>query len=347
MKYLFLECGWKWPNGIYHERKENHPIANQAEINTIKEILVIFFCGIGDMVVFIPALEALSSFFRKSRISIMTSPPANRLLDNHPCVEGTFSLDAVDQSDFFRRFDLIINLSGHKDEINRILRATNVKHLIIKDQLFDKKYPLHASKYHLELIKEITTSFYKPLVYVTDEERQAAQNYLINEKLNPDMDLIIAIHPGSSNPSKVWDWRRFLKVCNLLIRNYCAKILLLSGPSEQGISEKIANTIVEPLVVVKEPLRLIAALLEQCRLLITNDSGIMHLAAAVGTPIISIFKSSLSKPEIWGPLADNHVAICKETFDAISVADVMRGVKLLLSRIHKLGGRTRKQLHKE
>ncbi|MBI5026579.1 MAG: glycosyltransferase family 9 protein [Nitrospirae bacterium] len=340
MENLFLECGWKWTSGISHKLEENRPTANRTDIGTIKEILVIFFCGIGDMVVFIPALEALSSFFCKSRISVMTSPPANQLLNNHPCVKSTFSLDAIHQSDFFRKFDLIINLSGHKDEINRILRAANVKHLIIKDQLFDKKCPLHASKYHLELIKGITASFYKPIVYVTGEERRAARKYLIGKRLNPEMDLIIAIHAGSSNPGKVWDWKRFRNVCNLLIRNYGAKILLLSGPSEQEISEKIAESIVNQPVVVQEPLRLIAALLEQCKLLITNDSGVMHLAAAVGTPIVSIFNSSLSQPEIWGPLVDNHVAICKKTLDAIRVEDVMRGVKLPLSRMHKLEDRS-------
>jgi lipopolysaccharide heptosyltransferase II len=336
MKHYFLECGGQWPMGISHGEEEDHFTTSGEDIGTIKEILVIFFCGIGDMIVFIPALEALSSFFCKSRISVMTSPPAHRLLDNHPRVESIFLIDAARQKGFFQRFDLIINLSGRDAEINRIIRAAKVKHVIIKERLFDKKYPLHATEYHLEYFKGIMAAFYKPLVYIADEERQAARKYLFDKKIDPEIDLIIAIHAGSSNPGKLWDWRRFRKVCNLLMRDYGAKILLLSGPSEREITEKIAGSIDES-VMVQEPIRLVTALLEQCTLLITNDSGIMHLAAAVGTPLVSIFGASFSRPEIWGPLTDNHVVICKETHEAISVEDVMGGVGVLLGRIRRQG----------
>lgn len=335
MKHYFLECCGSLPKEISHGDEEDHLTTVGEDIGTIREILVIFFCGIGDMIVFIPALEALGNFFCKSRISVMTSPPAHRLLDNHPRVEGIFLIDAARQRGFFQRFDLIINLSGRDAEINGLIRTAKVRHLIIKERLFDKKYPLHAADYHLEYFKGIMAAFYKPLVHVTDVERHAARRYLIDKKIASETDLIIAIHAGSSNPDKKWDWRRFRRVCNLLIRDHDAKILLLAGPSEREISEKIAGSIVDQLVMVREPIRLVAALLEQCTLLITNDSGIMHLAAAVGTSVVGIFSASFSRPEIWGPLADNHVVICKETHDAISVEDVMGGVELLLGRIQK------------
>src|SRR5512143_2316609 len=126
MKHFFLECGWRGTKGVLPDREENPPAAGSLDMSTIEEILVIFFCGIGDMVVFIPALEALSTFFCTSHISVMTSQPADQLLDHHPCIKSTFSSRAIHQKGFFQKFDLIINLSGNKDEINRILRTAKV-----------------------------------------------------------------------------------------------------------------------------------------------------------------------------------------------------------------------------
>ena len=334
MQHFIWGCGGRRPKEPSPAREENLYNLDKIDISTIKEILIIFFCGIGDMVVFIPALEALSHFFLRSRISVMTAPPAHELLSHNPHIHQTYLLDAAYRKNFFRRFDFIVNLTGHKDDINHILRHSNVKHLIIRDCLFPGKDPLHASEFHLEFIKDITSRFKRPLVHLTNGDRQPAQRYLRRIHFVPETDLIIAMHAGSSNPDKLWDWRRFRKVCSTLIEDYHAKILLLSGPSEHDVNKKIATNIGigNRIVVVEEKLRLVAALLERSRLLITNDSGIMHLAAAVGTPIISIFNSSMSSPEMWGPLTDHHVAICKETHAAIRVKDVMRGVKLLLDR---------------
>ena len=101
--------------------------------------------------------------------------------------------------------------------------------------------------------------------------------------------------------------------------------------------EKVLGGVEVAPIVVQEPLRLVAGILERVDLLITNDSGIMHLADGVGTPTVSIFGAS--QPEIWGPMGYNHVIIYKERgLGRITVDDVMRGVKLLLANLARMGG---------
>jgi ADP-heptose:LPS heptosyltransferase len=333
MKNFFLECWWQGAKGLFPRWKADQTTQKWTDIGSIQDILVILFCGIGDMVVFVPALEALGSFFCKSHFTIMTTPHAGQVLENHPCVHRLSLFDHIRQKGFLEKFDLIINLSGWDAELNRILQDADVKRLIIKNMKFDKAYPLHAGGYHFECVREITAYFYKPLVYINDDERESARKYLIDHKLNPRSDPLMAIHAGSSNPDKNWDFRRFGRLCRYLISDYGAKILLLTGPDEQEISDKIAKGISEDCVIVSEPLRLVAALLQRSTLLVTNDSGIMHLGTAVGTPLVGIFGTSSSQPEIWGPLGDDHVLICKETLDEIRVDDVKRSIKRLFKRM--------------
>ncbi|HUT54977.1 MAG TPA: glycosyltransferase family 9 protein [bacterium] len=337
MKNYFLECGY-WPEQRQEEDGENHLDAGGVSAVAVRRILVIFFCGIGDMVVFIPALEELGRFFGRARVSVMASPPADQVLIHHPRVNAVFTIEALRRKNFLSRFDFIINLSGGDRKINDMLRRSNVKHLLIKQRLFDKKYPFHASEYHLELVKEIKALFDKPLVYLAGAERRAAIRYLRRIKLDPKKDLTIAVHPGAGNPRKNWDWRRFAKACDLLTRDHGATILLLSGPEERELCLRIARKSTGRIVVVQEPLRLVAALLECCALLIANDSGVMHLAAAVGVPVVCLFSASVSQPDVWGPLADNHLVIYKGTHAAITVEEVMQGVRLLLRRKSKIQG---------
>jgi len=98
--------------------------------------------------------------------------------------------------------------------------------------------------------------------------------------------------------------------------------------------EKVLGGVKVAPIVVQEPLRLVAGILERVDLLITNDSGIMHLADGVGTPTVSIFGAS--QPA----MGYNHVIIYKERgLGRITVDDVMRGVKLLLANLAQMGVR--------
>ena len=144
------------------------------------------------------------------------------------------------------------NFAGWDDQLNRTLQRGNPKNLFINDNYkFDKeKCLLHASDYPLDFVK----SFYPkvdanpPKVYLTDEERNFAQSYLLDNDLSEEESSIVGVHPGAGFPKKRWDWKRFAQVCDILAKKYKAKVLLLFGPCEHEIAHKIQQTTTEQLV---------------------------------------------------------------------------------------------------
>ena len=126
----------------------------------------------------------------------------------------------------------------------------------------------------------------------------------------------IALAPGATyGPSKRWPLAQWAQLVKCLLAEKKISLLILGGKEEAGYLEPLVQSIpqaqkhrVLSLVGQTTPLQL-AAVLKQCRLLITNDTGPMHVAAAVGTPTVALFGSS--SPVWTGPFGTNHTVIYK------------------------------------
>ena len=129
-------------------------------------------------------------------------------------------------------------------------------------------------------------------------------------------DQLVAIHPSASCVSKRWMPERFAQVADRLIAEHGVRICLVAGEADAAYATRVAQTMRQPALNVAGRLRVgeLAALLRRARLLISNDSGPVHVAAAVGTPVVDIFgrnQQGLS-PQRWGPLGEGHVILHKE-----------------------------------
>lgn len=132
-----------------------------------------------------------------------------------------------------------------------------------------------------------------------ESEDQNAKAFLTQAKLESENGLI-AINPGGNWPSKRWAPERFAEVADELTKTIGAKILVLWGPGERPLAENIARSMTQP-AVLSPPTTLkgLGALLSRCRLLISGDSGPLHLAAALGRPTVALFGPS--DPDRNGP----------------------------------------------
>jgi ADP-heptose:LPS heptosyltransferase len=111
-------------------------------------------------------------------------------------------------------------------------------------------------------------------------------------------DRLLAIHPGSGNPAKNWSAENFARVADGMSNR--AKILLLSGPAKDGVEEvRKAMKKADFFPGDQLPLIQLAALLQTSTAYLGNDSGITHLAAALGIPTVAIFGPT--DPATWGP----------------------------------------------
>ncbi len=119
----------------------------------------------------------------------------------------------------------------------------------------------------------------------------------------------VLIHPGSRSPYRIWPAERFADVCDRLQDNLGAQVFLTAGREERPLLEQIRAQ-ARTHVVLLEPPRdagRLAALLAQFDVFLCHDSGPMHVAAAVGTPVVALFGSQ--NATIWRPLGAGHTLL--------------------------------------
>jgi ADP-heptose:LPS heptosyltransferase len=139
-----------------------------------------------------------------------------------------------------------------------------------------------------------------PHLFFSENDRKGAADFLRHQGVVPD-GLLIAVHPGSGSAAKAWPTPRFIDLAENLVSTYEAQILLVVGPGEERIKKKFlrARGSKPPVILDSLPLPHLGAILERCRVFVGNDSGITHMAAAVGIPVVALFGPT--DPVRWAP----------------------------------------------
>jgi ADP-heptose:LPS heptosyltransferase len=136
---------------------------------------------------------------------------------------------------------------------------------------------------------------------------------------------LIALHPGSGGKRKRWPLERYFALAERLTETAEAFILFLTGPAEELlVRERIIGFVrarTGMAHVADADLTIVAGLLTQSGLFVGNDSGISHLAAAVGAPVIALFGPT--DPALWRPCGDAVRVVAARTLEGISVEAVL------------------------
>jgi ADP-heptose:LPS heptosyltransferase len=200
---------------------------------------------------------------------------------------------------------------------------------------------------NLELVKPFVAPeniTERPALGVADEHRAKARAF-ISAKFGESRPLV-AVHPGTSRELKKWFAQHFATLCDTLVESLGAGVMITWGPGERAEAERIrslARSRPEVAIETGGVLEL-AALLEMCDLMITVDSGPMHIGSAVGTPVVAIFGPTdvgVNAPS-WPPnevvTADIDCRPCEEDcdfarcMDAVSPEEVFEAAKRLLAQ---------------
>jgi len=291
---------------------------------------------IGDAVMTMPALRALRKGLPDTKISLLIKPWIAPLFENNPDIDeiilyddmynsliGKLRLASVLKKKGFcssilfqNAFDaaLITLLSGIPQRIgyNRDGRG-----FLLTDAIHfendDRK--MHHVHYYLNLLKKagIDADYSLPYIYLSIKERLQARNMLKDLK-RP----VISINPGASYGStKRWPTERFAAVAKRVISELGGSIVIFGGQSEIGIAEEIVSksqisNLKSQILNMsgKTTVRELSALISECDILLTNDSGPMHIGYAVRTPLLAIFGST--DPALTGPLGKGNVIIKKK-----------------------------------
>jgi len=172
---------------------------------------------------------------------------------------------------------------------------------------------IHTITRNLSLLEPLGITEVKPelKIWLTKEDRVFSESFLHEHNVS-DNELLIGFHPGSLL-IKRWPSDNFASLGNILMKDYGAKILVVGGPDEFNLAEEISKFMEQKPMIASGycTIRQTAALIEACDLFISNDSGLMHIATAVETPVIALFGSSGYQKFRFGPYGDRNVTMTK------------------------------------
>jgi len=339
----------------------------------MKRILITRTDRIGDVILSLPAIKAARRAFPDSYIAIMVQPRIDDILKGNPDIDEVIVYDknkkhkgALKNLGFIKwlrakKFDMVLNLHSTK-RTNllcflagipvRIGYARGKADFLLTDKIkYTKKLgEKHEAEYSLDVLRYlgISPEFSLPFIYVQSEDEKRADEILGDLGINNGEKFAI-LHPGASCKSKMWPFKNFAKTGDMLIEDLRIKVMINLAPDQAGLGEKVRATMKNKPVFFCEPMTLgeLAALFKKASLVISNDSGPVHVAAAVGTPVISIFgRNQLGLNTVrWRPLGGKSAAIhkdvgcveclahdCKKDFlclKAVSVEEVFKEAKRL------------------
>lgn len=278
----------------------------------MKRILVFSFSFIGDAVLSTAVIQPLRRHFPDAYITFLVGSRAFDLLATDPNIDATAVYDnRGEHAGWKGRLRLIKTLRRGKFDLVVNLRDSLMAWCIGAEHwgMAHGDSNRHAVTRYLEVLQRqgVDTTDASPYLQLTETEYVNARHFLA-EAGQTSEQLLIGIHPGGNWDYKLWDAKNYATAASILAEKLNATILLFAGPNESELQANVAEMMdVPPILVHTEDLRHLAALISVCDVYIGNDTGPMHIAAAVRTPVVALFGSTNHIRS--GPYADKRTVV--------------------------------------
>ncbi|MDD5218656.1 MAG: glycosyltransferase family 9 protein [Candidatus Omnitrophica bacterium] len=341
-------------------------------------ILVTRTDRIGDLVLSTPVFSALREKFRKAWIACLTFCENREIVEGNPCLDEIILYDKKgSEKDFWGNFIFARRLAGKHFDVVIHLHTTNRMHWsgwlagipvrigyarkcawALTDAIPDRKKEgtRHEAQYNFDLLKPLGITepehfaMYFPL---KEKARESLQELLRHHGVSMQAPWVV-LNPSASCPSKIWSPERFGHLADKIAGKYKIAFIAIGARKDRALVERMRKAAKVPICDFsgKLSLGMLGVLLSSAALVISNDSGPVHIANAVGVPVISIFgrKQPGLSPTRWGPLGKDSRFVWKDVgcvtclahqcrlnflcLDAISVEDVFTEVERFESRLH-------------
>ena len=303
----------------------------------VRNILVLELWHMGDVVLATSVLQQLRAAYPDARITLLAKQHAVELLKHSPLVDEIVAFDfpwtAMSGKYNPSRYDtasireLVRNLREKDFDLSIDCRMDLRSNLLTKSigarrrvgydfgggsfLLTDALSPPPADQHKVDdwlgLLEPLATDAkgagsIEPVLAVSNDERGDARRVLELYDIS-DNDVVVGIHPGGSFAAKRWAADNFAAVARALSERDGVKVIVFVDPEGSGSEMQIGRHA----AFVRTSIREMMALFTQCDLLICNDSGPMHIAAALGVPVVAIF--STGNPKAYGPRGVNHTVV--------------------------------------
>jgi len=303
--------------------------------------------------------------FPNSHITVITQPYVKEIVKGNPDIDEIITYDHKTQKGIGeslkliwlfrkRKFNLVIIFNPQK-KFNVITFLARIPirigynrkwGFLLTDKIEDKKYlgEKHEVEYNLDLVKLIAANCKQQIVSyglkdkslfipVKQDDEEFVKKRLRENNISKQ-EILFAIHPFTSNPQKQWQIEKFIELARRISQWQKARVIIIGGKEEQKVGQQYFAEGNEAIIDFsgKFSLKQTAALLKKCKVLISCDSGPVHLASAMGTPIVAIFRNAISgtSAKRWGPWRVKHIVVENKELDRILVDEVEKAIGQIL-----------------
>jgi heptosyltransferase II len=285
----------------------------------IRRIAVVNLGGIGDVLISTPALRALKNNFPSSQIYLLVVSRVREAVKDLPYVDNVFVFDAAhpwanglaNLTNLMKLRRLNIDLAINMRTLVSEKSARKIKFLLevihprikagrdtsgrggfldiaIPEDDIGQKYTM---EYDIDLVERLGAKVSERRInFAIDEKSLREVREILQSNGIRETDVVIGIHPGG-RPSRCWPWENFAGAIKKIQDNYGAKFVITGDKDDAELGDKIFKEDRANVVNLAGKLTLsqLGALLTRCALYISNDTGPLHIAAILQTPLVAIF----------------------------------------------------------
>jgi heptosyltransferase III len=300
----------------------------------ILKILVIKFGGIGDVLLSTPVLPNIKNYFSSADIFFLTHSSCRDVIIDNPYVSRllTFNFGSDDSRRLLRsvkkhNFDLVIDLFGNPR--SAIVTYKSKAKYRVGYNFRHRKYAyninvqgrggsVHNVEFNLDAVRALEIPLVSNVlsIYIDDIHKDFANDFIFKSGI--DKKDIFGIIISGGWESKKYKAKDFTELVKKIREKFDVNILLLWGiESEKKECEEIKTetgnyVFISP----KTTLKYSSALMRKCKIIIGNDSGLLHLAVASGVPVVGIYGPT--NPLSQGPYGERNIVVRNENLDCLN-----------------------------
>jgi ADP-heptose:LPS heptosyltransferase len=328
-----------------------------------QNILVIDFGQLGDVVLSLPALRAIREKFPQARITVAVGKPGAPIVALSGYADATIVVDRVGLRDgskvlaIFRigrivkqvrreQFDFVIDLHS-LSETNLLGFLSGAPHRLYarrpgrsldllanfhpKPPIEDNRPTKHAIDRYLDVLIPlgIVDAPRVPRLPTLPEDDASVEQMLKKGKANTNAPLV-GLFPGAGHPGRRWPLARFAELAERLARNDSVRIVLFAGPEEREMLKEMRASFPRSTIIFdKLTIQQLASALARLSVFVSNDTGPMHIATAVGTSVVALLDRPT--PNSFIPIEERHRVIYSRRISEMTTDEVYEATRELLA----------------
>lgn len=328
-----------------------------------RNILVIDFGQLGDVVLSLPALQAIRKRFPRARITVAVGKPGAEVIELSGYADEVLIVDRVALRDgfkplsIFRVFEIVKNVRRKKFDFVIDLHSLSETNLLgflsgapkrlysrrpgrSLDYLanFRPRPPVETDHRQRHLIDryldvliplEVVEAERVPKLKTRPSDGVTIDRTLRKAQADAGVPLV-GLFPGAGHPSRRWPLEQFASLADFLIRNDQVRVLVFLGPEERELARDVRQRFPASVVILDRlTIPQLAAAQARLAAFVSNDTGPMHIASAVGTPVVLLLDKRA--PESYLPQGDRHRVIYNNVIGDISVEEVYAAARSILA----------------